>query len=295
VSNVPLAHQYVLYSAATNDNLLGLLTWWQPWCPELEWSDMAVHVPLLAAAITELSQRGDIKLFYGPPGGEVGLASIADVERIVSDPANWWNDELTPQTELLMTPSGGPAPFPERRHDVYRCRQAPDLSGFRIYPRYLPDVARLGEHNALPSQEIERRAEDLTRSEEALALLRERVATDRDAYLVDVALAMDSHAVLLAELGRGGEALAISEQALTIFRELAAAARENHILLLAAALWIFAQVRQGLSIERAEAIEAAREAESIFAQLAATRPEAFDKWLRAVQKLHRELVDQPTA
>jgi hypothetical protein len=121
MNNVPLEHQYVLYAAATHSSLLDLLTHWQPWCPELEWSDMAIHVPTLATAVTELADRGHIDLFYGPPEGEVGLAFSADVSRIVSGPANWWNEESVPQTALVLMPAAGLAPIPERRADVYGC------------------------------------------------------------------------------------------------------------------------------------------------------------------------------
>jgi hypothetical protein len=295
LGKVPLAHQYVRYVAAAHESLVELLTDWQPWCPELTWSDMAVHVPVLAAAITELAERGHIELFYGPRDGEIARAAADDVPRIVNDPASWWNDESTPQTELRLTASAGPVAIPERRPDVYQCRQAPDLQGFRIYPRYLADVATLAGNAVLPSAEVGRRSKELTESEEAISLLRQRVATDRDAHLLDLAGTLDNYAVQLAGLGRPGEALGISQEALTLFRELASAARETHILLLATALWIFAQVRLGLSIERVKAIDAAREAESIFSELAATRPEAFSDELRAVQQLHRYLIDEPTA
>src|SRR4051794_659454 len=38
--NATVEEQYVLYAAAINSDLLGLLTEWQPWMPNLEWSDL---------------------------------------------------------------------------------------------------------------------------------------------------------------------------------------------------------------------------------------------------------------
>jgi hypothetical protein len=120
VNAVPLEHQYVLYAAATHSNLLELLTHWQPWLPDLEWSDIAVHVPALAEAITVLVARGQIELFFGEPGGEVGLVSSAEVPNIVMDPSNWWSpiEGTTPETELLLTPEASPAPIPQLRPDA---------------------------------------------------------------------------------------------------------------------------------------------------------------------------------
>jgi hypothetical protein len=238
VNNVPLAHQYVLYGAATHETLLELLTHWQPWCPELEWSDMAVHVPVLAAAIADLADRGHIELFYGPPEGEIGLASAADIQRIVNDPANWWCEESTPQTELLLMPSVGLAPIPEPRPDVYRCRRAPDLAGFRPVPT-------LG----LPGLDMPVNNDSLTLAEKELALWRELAAGDPGTYLFH----------------------------------------------LAASLLTFAELRQALATETVEAITAAREAESMFSELAATMPQRFVDWLLAIQEVRRGLGDPPIA
>jgi hypothetical protein len=82
---------------------------------------MAIHVPTLASAVTELADRGHVELFYGPAEGEVGLAVSADVPRIVSDPASWWNEQSVPQTVLVLTPVACLAPIPERRPDLYGC------------------------------------------------------------------------------------------------------------------------------------------------------------------------------
>jgi hypothetical protein len=58
VNAVPLEHQYVLYAAATHSSLLELLTHWQSWLPDMEWCEMAVHIPALAEAITVPVARG---------------------------------------------------------------------------------------------------------------------------------------------------------------------------------------------------------------------------------------------
>jgi hypothetical protein len=134
VNSVPLAHQYVLYGAATHESLLELLTHWQPCCPELEWPDMAIHVPVLATAITELVDRGDVELFYGLREGEIGIVLCGHVPSIVNDPSNWWNDASTPRTALALTETAGPAPIPHPRPHVYRCRRAPSLEEFRTLP-----------------------------------------------------------------------------------------------------------------------------------------------------------------
>ena len=134
MSHVPLAHQYVLYGAATHQSLLELLTEWQPWCPELDWPDMAIHLPILATAITELAGRGHVELFYGPKGGEVGIVLDVDLPHIVNDPSNWWNKVSTPETALVLMESAGLAPIADRRPDKYRCRRAPNLEGFRTLP-----------------------------------------------------------------------------------------------------------------------------------------------------------------
>jgi hypothetical protein len=134
VSDLALAHQYVLYGAATHQSLLDLLTHWQPWCPELEWPDMAIHVPVLAAAITELMDRALVELRYGPEGGGVEVVLDKDLAYIVNGPSNWWNDVSTPRTELVLMESAGLAPIPEQRPDVYRCSPAPNVDGFRTVP-----------------------------------------------------------------------------------------------------------------------------------------------------------------
>jgi hypothetical protein len=95
---------------------------------------MAIHVPVLATAITELVDRGHVELFYGLSEGEIRTVLDGDVQRIVNDPSNWWNDVSTPQTALALTEAAGPAPIPGPRPDVYRCRRAPNLEGFRTLP-----------------------------------------------------------------------------------------------------------------------------------------------------------------
>ena len=125
VSGLPLEHQYVLYAAATHSNLLDLLTHWQPWLPEVEWSQMAVHVPALAEAIVVLVARGDVELLFGERGGDVGLVLPADVANIVMDASNWWSpvEETTPETALVLTPEASPAPIPRRRPEATSGRE----------------------------------------------------------------------------------------------------------------------------------------------------------------------------
>lgn len=117
---VPLEHQYVLYAAATHSNLLDLLTQWQPWLPDLKWPEMAVHIPALAEAITVLVARRRVELFFGLPGGEVGLVSLADVPDIVMDPNSWWSpvEGTTPETALVLTAGTRPVPLPQRRPEA---------------------------------------------------------------------------------------------------------------------------------------------------------------------------------
>lgn len=65
VGDSSIEQQYVLYAAATSSTLIDLLQHWRPWEPELEWPDMAVHVPRLAQAIVELVEAGWVEVFLG--------------------------------------------------------------------------------------------------------------------------------------------------------------------------------------------------------------------------------------
>ena len=105
VNTVPIEHQNVLYAAATHSSLLDLLKHWQPWLPDLEWSEMAVHIPALADAITVPTARGQIGLLFGEPEGEVGLVSPQDVSNIVFDVSSWWSpvEGTTTETVLVLT------------------------------------------------------------------------------------------------------------------------------------------------------------------------------------------------
>ena len=120
MSAVLLEQQYVLYAAATHSSLLDLLTHWQPWLPDLEWPEIAVHVPALAEAINVLVANGQIELFLGEHGGEVGLVSPPDVPDVVTDPNSWWSpiEGTTPETVLLLAAGTGPVPLPQRRPDA---------------------------------------------------------------------------------------------------------------------------------------------------------------------------------
>ena len=88
------------------------------------------------------------------------------------------------------------------------------------------------------------------------------------------------------------EALAATEEAVTLRRELAAANRDAYLPDLATSLWMFAVVRQSLGTETGKAVDAAKEAESIFSALAAAEPAAFTELHRAVQDLLRKLRDE---
>jgi hypothetical protein len=116
VSELPTEQQYVLYAAATSSTLMELLQHWQPWEPELEWRDMAVHVPRLAQAIVELVERGLVEVFLGPQDGESGLVPSADVPEVVYDPRSWYREDgPTPLVELVLTEAAGPVELPVRR------------------------------------------------------------------------------------------------------------------------------------------------------------------------------------
>jgi hypothetical protein len=127
VSDFSIEYQYVLYAAATHSSLLELLTQWQPWLPEMEWPEMAVHVPALAEAIVVLVARGDVELFFGEPGGEVGLVPPAGVPNIVLEASNWWSpvEGTTPETELVLTPEASPAPIPQRHPEAISGQEQP--------------------------------------------------------------------------------------------------------------------------------------------------------------------------
>src|SRR4051812_29956031 len=114
-SSAPPEEQYVLYAAATRSTLLDLLTDWQPWEPDLDWQDLAVYIPPLAEAIVSLSDRGYVQFFYGPPDGDIKLVPTEEVRSYVIVPSNWWNDDQTPESKLLLTESAGQVPLPQRR------------------------------------------------------------------------------------------------------------------------------------------------------------------------------------
>ena len=136
---------------------------------------------------------------------------------------------------------------------------------------------------------IGRRDQALAHAEEAVTLYRELAAHNRDAYLPALAMSVNNYAVDLAEAGRRDQALAHAEEAVTLRRELAAHNRDAYLPDLATSLWMYAHVRKVLNTEVARAVTSAREAESIFAKLAAVEPAAFVGRLRAVQELLRQL------
>jgi hypothetical protein len=128
VSTIPLEQQYVLYAAATHSSLLDLLTNWQPWLPDLEWSELAAHIPALAEAINVLVATGQVELFLSEHGGEMGLVSSAYVPALVTDPDNWWSpiEGTTPETALLLAADTDPAPLPQRRPHNNHAGTAPE-------------------------------------------------------------------------------------------------------------------------------------------------------------------------
>lgn len=116
MSERSIEQQYVLYAAATSSILMELLQHWQPWLPELEWRDMAVHVPRLAQAIVELVDEGLVEVFLGPWDGESGLVPTADVPEVVRDPDSWYREDGgTPLVELILTEAAGPVDLPACR------------------------------------------------------------------------------------------------------------------------------------------------------------------------------------
>ena len=150
---------------------------------------------------------------------------------------------------------------------------------------YLPNLAASVNNHALRLAEVGRRPEALLVSEEAVTLYRELVAANRDAYLPDLAASVNNHANRLAEVGRRPEALLVSEEAVTLYRELVAANRDAYLPDLAASLWTSALVRRTPGTDLPSAINAAREAESIFADLATREPQTFADRYQAVTEL----------
>ncbi|BFU44188.1 hypothetical protein KRMM14A1004_24250 [Krasilnikovia sp. MM14-A1004] len=111
-----LEQQYVLHAAATSSLLQELLQHWQPWLPDLEWPDMAVHVPRLAQAIVELVEEGLVEVVLGPIDSQKGLVPTADVPAIVRDPGSWYSEEDgTPVVELVLAEGAGLVDVPPRR------------------------------------------------------------------------------------------------------------------------------------------------------------------------------------
>lgn len=107
MGELSIEQQYVLYAAATSSTVMELLRHWRPWEPELEWRDMAVHVPRLAQAIVELVEAGWVEVFLGPPDGESGLVPSADVPKVVCDARSWYREDGSgPLVELVLTTAG---------------------------------------------------------------------------------------------------------------------------------------------------------------------------------------------
>src|SRR5262249_22088979 len=116
VSELSMEQQYVLYAAATSSTLMELLQHWQPWEPELEGPELAVHVPPLAQAIVGLVERGWVGALLGVGDGESGLVPSADVPKVVCDPGSWYREDgPTPLVELILTQAAGPVDLPARR------------------------------------------------------------------------------------------------------------------------------------------------------------------------------------
>jgi hypothetical protein len=107
-------------------------------------------------------------------------------------------------------------------------------------------------------------------------------------------MSVNNHGLRLAEAGRRGEALTVSQKAVDLRRELVEVNRDAYLPNLAALLK-FTWVRRHLEAEAetSEALRAAREAESLFSQLAASMPDAFQDRASQAGQLVRELEEGP--
>jgi hypothetical protein len=83
--------QCVLFSAAEESLLIGVLANWEP---DLDWPGRVRHVPRLAAAALTLVRAGLIQV-YEQHLGAAGTRFLTESEALLllSDAKNWWRDE----------------------------------------------------------------------------------------------------------------------------------------------------------------------------------------------------------
>jgi hypothetical protein len=83
--------QCVLFSAAEESMLIGVLANWEP---ELDWPERAESIPRLAAAAVALLRADLIEVYQQPlQVGETSYLAGGEGIDILSDPHNWWRAE----------------------------------------------------------------------------------------------------------------------------------------------------------------------------------------------------------
>jgi hypothetical protein len=81
----------VLFSAAEESMLIGVLANWEP---QLDWPGRARHIPRLAAGAQALLRGGLIQVYeqhLGP--GETRFLTDAEALAVLNDPNSWWRSE----------------------------------------------------------------------------------------------------------------------------------------------------------------------------------------------------------
>jgi hypothetical protein len=80
----------VLFSAAEQSMLIGVLANWEP---EQDWLHRSVHIPRLAEAAQSLLLKGLIDVYEQHVGlGDAALLFRDDALAIIRDPDNWWRE-----------------------------------------------------------------------------------------------------------------------------------------------------------------------------------------------------------
>jgi tetratricopeptide (TPR) repeat protein len=141
----------------------------------------------------------------------------------------------------------------------------------------LPDAktrAREADNRGILLSNAGRRAEALAAGEEAVTLVRELAAKNRDAFLPDLASALNNLGIRYSDLGRREEALAASEEAVTLHRELVAKNRDAFLPNLAGALNNLGNRYSNLG-RREDALAASEEAATLRRELVAKNRDAF--------------------
>jgi hypothetical protein len=84
--------QCVLFSAAEQSTLIGVLANWEP---EQDWPVRILHVTRLAEAAESLL-RADLIVVYEQDleSGEAALLFADEALRIIKDPVSWWREEV---------------------------------------------------------------------------------------------------------------------------------------------------------------------------------------------------------